>query len=434
MEEIKFIDLFCGLGGIRIGLEKAMMKLNKSSKCLLSSDIKDAAIITYEKNFKEKVFYDVKKIETKNIGDFDILLGGFPCQAFSNAGKRRGFEDARGTLFFELARILHDKKPSSFIFENVEGLVSHDSGKTLTVILDILSSLGYSVEWKVLNASDFGLAQNRKRIYIVGVYGKYNMKDIFSFDTKFSEVVFKDIREFNMPIKNSKFNKVLNEFYSDLSFLNGKSIKDKRGGENNIHSWDISLKGKINKRQKNLLKIIITKRRYKKWAIENKTAWFDGIPLSFKQIETLTKYNELQSDLDLLVELGYLKLEYPKDYKIINDKKEKVTREDLPIGYTLTTGKLSFEFTKILNGIEKVPTIVATDAARLGVIEKTGIRSLTNIELKRLFGFDDKYITTHLKDSDLFDLFGNSVAINVVECIAMNLLNILRIKNGYRNE
>lgn len=421
---IKFIDLFCGLGGIRIALENACKKEFIKSNCILSSEIKKSAIKTYELNFNEKIIGDIKSIEIKNIKDFDILLGGFPCQAFSNAGKRLGFEDTRGTLFFEIAKILKIKSPQAFILENVEGLISHDKGNTFKLIINVLKDLGYNVDWKLLNAKDYGLAQNRNRVYIVGA--KFDISGIFDIEKMYPGKKFEDIRQYNLKIKNSNFNKLLNNNYKDLSVLAGKAIKDKRGGSENIHSWDLGIRGIVSNTQKELLQALITKRRYKKWAIENKTEWFDGIPLNINQIKTFINYKELEIDLDFLEKMGYLKKDYPKDFKIINGVKTKISREDLPIGYTLTGGKLSFEFNYILNDKECTPTIVATDSSKIGVIENSGIRKLSEIELKRLFGFSDSYQTAHLKESELFDLFGNSVAINVIEKIATNLIKKIK--------
>jgi DNA (cytosine-5)-methyltransferase 1 len=167
---IKFIDLFAGLGGMRIGLEKACKSMEINSQCLLSSEIKPYAIETYQKYFKDdNISGDILEIDSKSIPNFDILLAGFPCQPFSNAGTRQGFLDTRGTLFFEIERILRDKQPFGFLLENVEGLAKHDQGKTLKTILQNLEALGYYVSWKVLNGIDFGIPQNRKIIFIVGI-------------------------------------------------------------------------------------------------------------------------------------------------------------------------------------------------------------------------------------------------------------------------
>jgi DNA (cytosine-5)-methyltransferase 1 len=160
---IKFIDLFCGLGGFRLAFEK------QKCKCVFSSDIDEAVAKVYEDNFGEYPAGDITKIEAKDIPDFDILCGGFPCQSFSIAGKRLGFEDARGTMFFEVARILKEKKPKAFLLENVKGLTNHDGGKTLQTILDILDDLGYDFDYRVLNASDYGIPQGRERWYCVGI-------------------------------------------------------------------------------------------------------------------------------------------------------------------------------------------------------------------------------------------------------------------------
>lgn len=162
-KKIKFIDLFCGLGGFRLALEK------QNCKCVFSSDIDEAVSKVYESNFGEHPSGDITKIDAKDIPDFDILCGGFPCQSFSIAGKRLGFEDTRGTMFFEVARILREKQPKAFILENVKGLTNHDKGKTLKVILNTLNSLGYDYVYKVLNSSNYGIPQSRERWYCVGI-------------------------------------------------------------------------------------------------------------------------------------------------------------------------------------------------------------------------------------------------------------------------
>ncbi|MCI8636402.1 MAG: DNA cytosine methyltransferase [Clostridia bacterium] len=168
-EKLKFIDLFCGLGGFRIALEK------QNCTCVFSSDIDKSVAQVYENNFGEYPSGDITKIDTKDISDFDILCGGFPCQSFSIAGKRLGFEDSRGTMFFEIARILKDKSPKAFILENVKGITNHDNGKTLEKILGILDDLGYTYIQNVINAKDVGIPQNRERWYCVGIRKDFNI-------------------------------------------------------------------------------------------------------------------------------------------------------------------------------------------------------------------------------------------------------------------
>lgn len=166
------IDLFAGVGGIRLGFEQAAHDFGISTTCVFTSEIDNWACQTYRKNFSQDEhdpLNDITKVDEKNIPDFEILLAGFPCQAFSIAGKRGGFNDTRGTLFFDVARIIKEKQPKAFLLENVKGLTNHRSGKTLEVILNTLKEdLGYTVFYKVLNAKDYGLAQMRERIYIVG--------------------------------------------------------------------------------------------------------------------------------------------------------------------------------------------------------------------------------------------------------------------------
>lgn len=173
------IDLFAGIGGTRLGFQ-----LTGKTKSVFSSEIDKFAIKTYEANFGEKPHGDITQIDEKQIPNHDILVGGFPCQAFSQAGKKLGFSDIRGTLFFDVARIIKEKRPKAFLLENVKNLVSHDKGKTFSVIVDTLKELGYYVDCQLLRARDFGLPQNRERIYIVG----------------FDKQQVHNYKEFKMPI------------------------------------------------------------------------------------------------------------------------------------------------------------------------------------------------------------------------------------------
>ncbi len=167
--DIRFIDLFAGIGGIRKGLELACADAGHTPVCVFTSEIKPYAVSVLRQNHPgEEIHGDITQIDGAAIPDFDILCAGFPCQAFSAAGKREGFADTRGTLFFDVERILQTKRPRGFILENVEGLVGHDGGKTLRTILSHLRAIGYNVSYAVLNSKYFGVPQERKRIYIVG--------------------------------------------------------------------------------------------------------------------------------------------------------------------------------------------------------------------------------------------------------------------------
>lgn len=169
---MRVVDLFAGVGGIRLGFAQAAKEFGITTDCVFSCEIDDWACKTYRKNFPSDTHdpkCDITAVDAKALPDFDVLLAGFPCQAFSIAGKRGGFEDTRGTLFFDVARIIKEKQPKVFLLENVKGLTNHRSGKTLQVILNTLrEDLGYTVFYKVLNAKEYGVAQLRERIYIVG--------------------------------------------------------------------------------------------------------------------------------------------------------------------------------------------------------------------------------------------------------------------------
>lgn len=168
---IRFIDLFCGIGGFRIAAENAAHTLDSCLKCVLSSDIDSACQDAYESNFGERPLGDIAQINASDVPDHDLLLAGFPCQPFSVIGKMRGFDDTQGTLFFDIARILDSKRPRFLALENVKTLAGHDKGNTLRRIVEILEKLGYNVMHQVLNALDFGLPQKRERIFIVGFHG-----------------------------------------------------------------------------------------------------------------------------------------------------------------------------------------------------------------------------------------------------------------------
>jgi len=179
----RFIDLFAGIGGIRTGFERVF----KHSKCVFSSEIDKYARISYETNYNETPFGDITKIKEEDVLAHDIILAGFPCQAFSIAGLRRGFDDTRGTLFFDVARIAKYHRPKVIFLENVKGFVNHDKGNTFKIVKKTLEEIGYKVFYKILNAKNFGVPQNRERIYIVAFLNN-------SIDFSFPESISKDVK------------------------------------------------------------------------------------------------------------------------------------------------------------------------------------------------------------------------------------------------
>lgn len=204
----KFIDLFCGIGGFRLALE------HTGAQCVFSSDIDTFAQQTYFDNFGEVPVGDITKVPAEDIPNFDILTAGFPCQPFSYAGLCQGFEDqTRGTLFFDVCRILAYHKPKMFFLENVKGLVSHNAGRTLKVILENLKGLGYDVHWKVLSSLDYGLPQKRERWYCVG----FDKKIDFSFPAPLGgKPILRDIvdlKDDNPSLKLTKFERDRIEYH-----------------------------------------------------------------------------------------------------------------------------------------------------------------------------------------------------------------------------
>lgn len=176
LNNISFIDLFCGIGGFRLALESF------GAECLFSIDNNKQAVDTYDTNFNSNSYGDITKLNEINVPKHDILCAGFPCQSFSISGKQKGFEDTRGTLFFDVVRIVDYHKPKILFLENVGNLKNHDKGRTFKIIKNTLRSIGYNVYYDILNASNFGVPQARKRIYIIAI-----RKDIDNHNFKFPQ-------------------------------------------------------------------------------------------------------------------------------------------------------------------------------------------------------------------------------------------------------
>ena len=424
---IRFVDLFAGIGGIRTGLTQALNEAGFNSQCVMTSEIKPYAVQVLKDNYpQDNIVGDITQIDADLIPDFDILCAGFPCQAFSSAGKRQGFADTRGTLFFEVERILRVKKPKGFILENVEGLVNHDKGKTLDKIISKLIELGYKVNYKVLNSSDFGVPQDRKRIYIVGTFNE--TPDLEEFPQTSSNIGC--ILETGKPTVSTPFIRNLLAHFN-IEELYGKSIKDKRGGDTNIHSWDLEIKGCVSAEQKKLLNLILRERRKKKWAEEIGIEWMDGMPLSIEHIKTFYNHPDLQTMLTDLSEKGYLKYEHPKRKIEVTDifgntTTQRIQDKTLPKGYNIVAGKLSFEISKVMGPNEIAPTLVAMDMQKLYVADNGGLRRLTLREGLRLFGYPE---TMHLNvsEKDGFDLLGNTVVVPVIKAVCSRLINALNL-------
>ena len=193
MEKLKFIDLFAGIGGIRMAFE------DKTTNCVFSSEWDKFSQKTYAANFNELPFGDITKIDAEEIPKHDILLAGFPCQPFSKIGKKEGFKNAtQGTLFFDVVRILDFHRPKAFLLENVTGILTNDNVKTMQVILGALNELGYDVNYEILNAADFGLPQNRRRVIFVGFLKNLDISFEFPKGDPNTKVPISDILEDNV--------------------------------------------------------------------------------------------------------------------------------------------------------------------------------------------------------------------------------------------
>ena len=228
------------------------------------------------------------------------------------------------------------------------------------------------------------------------------------------------ILEKGLEVEESRFISLLLNAYS-IDELPGKSIKDKRGGENNIHSWDIGLKGQITKEQRALLNRMMRERRKKKWALEFGSDWMDGMPLTLEQIRTFYDSEDLEAMVEDLVSKGYLKKEHPKK----KEGSERVQDTSLPLGYNIVAGKMSFQISKILSPNETAPTLVAMDMEHLYVVDGVGVRKLSLREGLRLFGYPEDYKFDISRDLG-YDLLGNTVVVPVIQAVSNRVLSIYK--------
>lgn len=418
MKKIRFVDLFSGIGGMRLGFESAARALNQDTECVLSSEINPDAQLVYHRNFADTPLGDIQLID--QLPEHEILLAGFPCQSFSYAGKKAGFGDTRGTLFFEMARLIDTFKPQAFIFENVRGLVSHDDGRTLETIKGEMKSRGYSFDYFLLNSSNFSLPQNRVRVYLVGILNaspqfglvsdlgpkdshSCNHQQLSLFSPLSKPVTVADILEDNPDQKydcSPEFVKALKQIVNnDLNRLHGMRLIDYRGG-NSIHSWELGLRGECSLDEIELMNRFILKRRNKEFGHNQ-----DGKLLTKEQIATFFSHPNLDEILDLLVAKKYLQ-----------------RNNDL---YKPVSGNFSFEVYKFLDPQKISVTIVASDANKLGVYHNRRLRRITPREAARLQGFSDSFVL-HPNDDKAYYQLGNSVSINVVKTVAQEVLqNVL---------
>ena len=423
---IKFIDLFAGVGGIRIGATQALSKHGIGAKCVLSSEIDAKACQTYELNFHEYPSGDIHEIT--EIEPFDFLLGGFPCQPFSYAGKRKGFGDTRGTLFFEIERILGAYQPKAFLLENVRGLYTHDGGRTFDTIMTKLHELGYGTYDLLLNSSNFGVPQNRVRLYILGIKGAVpKMSLTTNLGAADSHSYKKDFEQMNMfsqyhsqknTVGNVLENDVPEKYYcstefeeqlhsvigDDLSKLHGYRLIDYRGGQS-LHSWELGKKGKCSSAEIKFMNLLIQNRRKPIFGTQQ-----DGKKLTLEQIQTFYTDDDIIEVTTSLKAKGYLKEEDGK--------------------YNPVCGKMSFEVFKFLDPDSISITLTSSDSNRLGVIQNNRPRRITPRECARLQGFPDSFVVNPT-DTFAYKQFGNSVSVPVIEAVVSDFIEQNRDTLGW---
>jgi len=410
---IKYVDLFAGIGGIRIGAASALKKHGIESRCVLSSEIDEKACETYMLNFGEYPSGDIHNIS--EIEPFDFLLAGFPCQPFSYAGKRMGFGDTRGTLFFEIERLLEKYQPKAFLLENVRGLYTHDGGRTFNTIISKLNALGYGTYDLLLNSSDFGVPQNRIRLYILGIKNAVpKMTLSTSLGAADSHRYKKDAEKRVGTVERCSVSQILEnnvdeKYYcseeftaqlrsvigEDLSRLHGYRLIDYRGGQS-LHSWELGKKGQCTAAEIEFMNLLIQNRRKPAFGKQQ-----DGKKLTLDQIKTFYHSNDILEVISSLINKGYLK--------------------EVDGKYNPVCGNMSFEVFKFLDPNSISITLTSSDSNRLGVVQNNRPRRITPRECARLQGFPDTFIVNPT-DAYAYKQFGNSVSVPVIEAVVSDFL------------
>jgi DNA (cytosine-5)-methyltransferase 1 len=381
---LKFFDLFAGIGGFRLGMERA------GHTCVGSCEWDDYARETYKKNFGSYPEYDdAKDLHAQSLPSFDVLCAGFPCQAFSIAGKRLGFEDTRGTIFFEIARIAKEKRPSYLLLENVRGLLSHDKGRTFATIISTLDALGYDAEWQVLNSKYF-VPQNRERVFIIGHLRGERTRQIFplgDFNSETDKPKLKQIGNVDTKGHNSLWGRVYdpNGIAPNLN-ANGGGMGAKTGlygivnDKGNLREVEQSTcldanywKGCDNHAQRTMIA----------WSSSGRS-WGREERIKIGEANTLNTGDGCRTQSSAT--FVYMSNTNANMKKRVQDRKES---------WTLGTG---------------------TD---FGIKDGIRIRKLTPIECERLQGFPDNW--TRGSDTQRYKQCGNAVTVPVVEYIAKEL-------------
>jgi len=421
-----FVDLFSGIGGFRIALEK------HGGVCKGFSEIDSNAIATYKENFlTNSNHHEIELGNIENIKslpfDVDLIVGGVPCQSWSVAGKMRGFDDPRGKLWNDTLRLVRNSRPKAFIFENVKGLADPRNKKSLDFLVGEFEKLGYIVKKNVLNSYDFGLPQNRERIYIVGTRKKLPLSCQFDFPLPTSaghkldglidglkqidianakkKLQISDIHaNGKIPYSRNRFQKLdeLNDFFI---------FSDTRNGHSTIHSWDIT---KTSNREKDICLVILRNRRKKIYGQS------DGNSIPFNALSQLIPNLE-HGELDKLIQKNILRTSKDKRYEFVNSKNSSgingVYRVYLPCSNIFST--LTATGTKDFVALKNITGDDAADFKTKFISEifnKKKFRTITSVEAAKLQGFPDKF-KVHPIDRVAKKQFGNAVSVPVIESL-----------------
>jgi DNA (cytosine-5)-methyltransferase 1 len=400
---MRIFSTFTGIGGFEVGIQNASVgKLN--TELVGYSEIDKYAISVFEKHFKGvKNYGDITKIDAETLPDFDCLVGGFPCQAFSIAGKRAGFNDTRGTLFFDLAQILQAKQPRLFVFENVKGLLNHDSGRTFKTIIQTIDELGYDCQWQVLNSKNFGVPQNRERIIIIGNLRGSTRPQVFPITGTNSQ----DIEQINNP-KHSN-----DRIYSPEGL--SPTLNTMQGGN----------------RQPFIKVPEATKQGYAEATV--------GDSINLSQPNSKTRRGRVGKGIANTLDTGMQQYTIQPVQSPDRMNKKQNGRRIKPDGepsHTLTATDRHGVMVKSINRIDGVGkelevahTLSASDYRGLNrnqnqnaVIDGAYIRRLTPVECERLQAFPDNWTKFavgggEISDTQRYKMCGNAVTTNVIQAV-----------------
>jgi DNA (cytosine-5)-methyltransferase 1 len=442
--KFRFVDLFAGIGGFRIPLE------DLGGKCLGFSEIDKSASDVYKKNFcgfkneEELELGDITKLSKLPFDNIDLIVGGVPCQAWSVAGKMKGFEDPRGRLWNDSIRIILENQPKAFIFENVKGLIDPRNKKNLDLLIECFQKSGYLLKKpQLLNSYDFGLPQNRDRVFIVGIrkdilnylerfeYPKHitdklflkDMIDNINQNRSFSKKIFTPWEIFGdkVPMSRNRFQKTteLNDFFI---------FCDTRNGHTTIHSWDLI---KTTDREKLICMVILKNRRKKIYGDS------DGNPLSYKILRTLI--NDLKKqELTQLIKKKILRLVNAKGYEFVNSKNSSgingIYRIYLPHSniFSTLTATGTKDMIAIIDVEGDTPEVYKKNFIKQ-VIQKKLYRSITAKEAGKLQGFPN-WFSVHKDEKMAKKQFGNAVSTNVVYSLSKCLIETGIFNKKYFND